>query len=46
MLHFLVLKVGKHKMGMIRGMKRIGKIKEIEKIEGVRGMEEIIAEIK
>lgn len=45
-LHSLILKVGKHKMGRVRGVKKMKKIREKKRIKAVKGVEETIAEIK
>lgn len=45
MLHFLVARMGKYNIEMVRGVERMGSIKGKERIERVRGVEEVIREI-
>ena len=46
MLHPLVPRVREHNMGRVRGVERLIRIGEVERMEGVRGVEEAIAEIR
>lgn len=44
-LHSLVLEVREHNMRIIKGMERIGKIREVERMVKMRGVEEAIGDI-
>lgn len=46
MLYFLVPKVGEYNMGKIKGIEKMGKVKEMKRKEWVRRVEETIEEIR
>ena len=45
MLHFLVLIVEEHNIGMVKKVEKMGKVKKIERMEKVRRVKEAIGEI-
>lgn len=45
-LHFLVSKVGEHKIRRIRGIEKMKRIRKVERIEEVREIEEAITKIR
>lgn len=45
-LHPLVSRVGKHDIGIVRGVEKMRKIRVIEKIEKVRELKKAIREIR
>lgn len=46
MLYLLVSKIEEYNMEIVKGIEKIGRISEMERIKKIRGIEDAIGEIK